>query len=383
MIRLMAITLSCIVSLNAQNINYAKHNIHTHTPKADTIQILGSYLKMNDTLDVLNIKESEFGTSTANYDSLGDMDGYEFELRYGISDSLMIDYTRTNENLSYGENELNNTRDELFLRYNFLNSKMSLFNGISVDVGYIKNSAKDIYIRNIDDINSMLDKVAKDEGVDYDMKIEPHPIVNTVYPYVINDYTNDPSNPTMLGNGLELTPYFSSEDLEDDSKYIRLLANITQSNLITDFFIGYKKTNISTFVDSSLHYETDISLQNELNSRNITPYKILNRDEEMIFAGVNFSIDNPKNGMAYELCYEYDTIIRDNGLDYRDYNHIIKAHISKVIDKNLLLTIGGKIMMTQFNGQIPYLYNKYSQTSFDHKYGYMNVGLSYKFNIGE
>jgi len=382
MIRLLTI-LFCVVGLNAQNINYAKHNIHTQTPKSGNIQILGSYLKMNDTLDVLDIKESEFGTSTANYDSLGDMDGYEFELRYSISDTLMLDYTRTNENISYGENVLNNNRDEIFLRYNFLNSKMSLINGLSIDIGYVKNRAKDIYIRDLDDINSMLDKVSTDEGVNYNIKIEPHPIVNPVYPYVINDYTNDPSNPTTLGNGLELSPYFSSENLSDESQYIRLLANITSSHLLTDFFIGYKKTKISTFVDSSLHYETDISLQNELDNRNITPYKRLDRDEEMAFFGVNISYDDTKYNMAYEFCYEYDMLFRDNGLDYRDYNHIIKANISKVIDKNLLLSVGGKIMMTQFSGQIPYLYNKYSQTSFDHKYGYMNIGLSYKFNIGE
>lgn len=382
MIRLLTI-LFCVVGLNAQNINYAKHNIHTHTPKSGNIQVLGSYLKMNDTLDVLNIKESEFGTSTVNYDSLGDMDGYELELRYSISDSLMLDYTRTNENISYGENVLNNNRDEIFLRYNFLNSKMSLINGLSIDIGYVKNRAKDIYIRDLDDINSMLNKVAKDEGVDYNIKIEPHPLAGSPFPHVLNDYTNDPVSPTVLGNGLELVPYFSSEDLSDESQYIRLLANITSSHLLTDFFIGYKKTKISTFVDSSLHYETDISLQNELDNRNITPYKSLNRDEKMAFVGVNISYDDAKNNMAYELYYEFDKIFRDNGLDYRDYNHIVKANISKVIDENLLLSVGGKIMMTQFSGQIPYLYNKYSQTSFDHKYGYMNIGLSYKFNIGE
>ena len=36
-------------------------------------------------------------------------------------------------------------------------------------------------------------------------------------------------------------------------------------------------------------------------------------------------------------------------------------------------------MFQQFNSSLPYLYNKYTQTQFDKKYGFAKFGLAYKF----
>jgi hypothetical protein len=97
----------------------------------------------------------------------------------------------------------------------------------------------------------------------------------------------------------------------------------------------------------------------------------------MLFAG--FSITKEKNGKIVEFSYEYDKFDRDDELGYIDFNHVINIGFSKVITKNLLFFVNGKLLYRQFNGEIPYLYNQYTQTSYDHKYGYTQMGIMISF----
>jgi len=94
-------------------------------------------------------------------------------------------------------------------------------------------------------------------------------------------------------------------------------------------------------------------------------------------AGFNYTLES--KDFIYEIGFEYDKFIRDEGLDYIDFNYIIDADISYKLSKQILLFAGAKIMYRQLNGEIPYLYNEYSQTSYDHKYGYTKYGLQYSY----
>ncbi|MNN81568.1 hypothetical protein D3C81_1984060 [compost metagenome] len=40
-------------------------------------------------------------------------------------------------------------------------------------------------------------------------------------------------------------------------------------------------------------------------------------------------------------------------------------------------------MLHQFNGVIPYLYNKYTKNKYDKKYGYAKVGFVYNFDTSK
>jgi len=58
---------------------------------------------------------------------------------------------------------------------------------------------------------------------------------------------------------------------------------------------------------------------------------------------------------------------------------VINATLAKHIGENWMIYGGVKLMYRQFNGEIPYLYNTYTQSTFDHKYGYVRFGIGYRF----
>ena len=166
-------------------------------------------------------------------------------------------------------------------------------------------------------------------------------------------------------------PYIALKNTYDKSKYFRILTGYYTTNSILDFYIGIKQTTI---------YNT-ITANDELvklaKDQGYDLKRSLNRDEQMYMLGFNYTIESKK--FIYELNMEYDKFIRDRGLDYIDYNFITDATISYKLTNNILLFSGAKIMYRQLNGIVPYLYNQYTQTSYDHKYGWARFGVQYSF----
>jgi len=176
----------------------------------------------------------------------------------------------------------------------------------------------------------------------------------------------------------------------DNSKYIRFLTGYYNKNSIFDFYIGYKTTKINTILTlNNLNklkelykelevfaskYDKDISdsksLLDEIEQN-------LARDEKMYMLGMNYTLESKR--FIYEFGLEYDKFIRDSGLDYIDFNYVLDMDIAYKYSKNTLLFTGAKILYRQLNGEIPYLYNQYTQTSYDHKYGYARFGVQYSF----
>lgn len=354
------------LALMAETMHYAVHDIHTLPLEKNRLEIALAKLQMNDTLDILKLKESEFG-NTASFASIGDLDGYTLTLRYGINDSLTLIANRTLQDISYSSETLTNTKDEIMLRYHLFDDALAVFNsGITFDIGYTKNYLKDFYFKNISEINNLISKPSilgklknkypqiTSAKFEY---YENHPILNDGYYFLINN----------MPQSLKSAPFISLSETEDDSYYVRLLTGIHFDKTIYDMYFGYKKTSIDTLV--SLNAEgtlTSFSMQEDFS-----------REESMFFLG--FTISKQFEDILFEFGYEYEKIFRESALNDIDYNHILQIHMSYLLDKNILLYAGGKIMYRQFNGQIPYLYNSFTQTTFDHMYGYATFGLQYNF----
>lgn len=94
---------------------------------------------------------------------------------------------------------------------------------------------------------------------------------------------------------------------------------------------------------------------------------------------MGFNVSTFFANLLWELNYEYSKILRGAGLEYVDFNHILHATLGRKLSENLLGFITAKYMYRQFNGEVPYLYNEYTQTTFDHNYGYVKFGLMYSF----
>jgi len=334
------------------NFDYISGDIHTLTQTPDKVGINLEYILLNDTVDVLNLKDKEFDAKTSN--AIGDLSGEKIGLTYGFNDTLMMRYNLSRQNLEYNNNKMNNTKNEFFVRKNFLQNDKKNFSGISLDVGAISNQLGNYYISNIDDIN----EVSKRYYVDKSYKLQKSN--GNLYAVSENSST-----------ALSYQPWVGIEDTNDMNFYFRAITGLNTENDMIDIFLGVKKTKISNKLVANKE------LVDVAKSHNIEIEKDLSRSEINYFAG--FSGRHQWDFLGIEYLYKYDRFQRDSGLDYVNFNHTVDITFDWQLEENLFLYMGGRAMYRQLNGEIPYLYNQYSQTTYDHEYGYSKFGLIYNF----
>ncbi|MEA2019018.1 MAG: hypothetical protein U9N59_11275, partial [Campylobacterota bacterium] len=325
-------------SLFSQNLNYAVHDIHTLTIPKNQFNFSYDYMLMNDTVDILNIKESEFGNST-KYDAIGDLNGHNIKLRYGILDNLMIGVKFKKEDIQYSSNTLTNTNVDTYMRYNIFNHKNTTLNsGLSFDIGYVSNKLDDFYLRNESEIDSLGDKVIQEKGIIKQITDNTDPILSNGDYYIFNNETADPNDKikldnnsfSALRNGLSVSDmWIALKNVSDESHYIRLLTGFYDKKQAIDFYIGFKKTKIKGVItanDEILDYASSIGEDIEVK---------LDRSESMYMIGMNYTLES-KN-FIYEFGFEYDKFIRDDSLSYVNFNYILDLDISYKYNKNTLL----------------------------------------------
>ena len=350
----------------SKNLNYVINDIHSLImPKSKVLVVLEKQ-KINDTIDIFNIKESEL-KSIKKYDAIGDMDGYRLNIKYGLNQNSMLNLEIKKQNIQMSSQYMHNKNYDIFLRYNFLQNNY-FSKSISFDIGYVVNKMDDLYIYDLQTINDLAKRYYKDTKFYIDqIKDDNDPILNKGDYFIPDLNTPNPNDKIILNE----KPYAVIKDTDDKSYYLRLIGGFYTTNSYHDFYGGVKLTKI----------KNTITANNELVKKAKTQgkelLKILDRDEKMVFIGYSYSKSIKK--YIIEFNYQYDRFFRDSGLDYINYNHIMQLHIARIINKNLFVYIGGKAMYRQFNGEIPYLYNKYSQTTYDHKYGYAKIGFGYLF----
>ncbi len=349
-----------VCTFAVDNINNTVLNIHSFTTVKNRIGIKGSFYKVNDTLDIFNVREHEIGT-LSRFGALGDMSGYEGEIRYSLTDRISINYKHEYLDIDYGGGGfIKNKRDDIFLRLNLYYHPYTFINAWSVDLGYTKNSSKPLDITKDEMLNAMIKKIAPNTSLS---------IKDGVVTY--GNYSA-----SIYENGKKVYPFVRVGDLKDSSYYVRLIMGKRFENSIFDLYAGYKKSDIDAKI--SIEPSNNTLIKDALNKLNIVIPK-LSRDEKSYFAGFTYTLEY--KDFLFETGYRYVYIDREDDIDYENSNHIIDMSISRIITKNLLFYIGGKIMTNQFNAQIPYLYNRYTQTQYDKKYGYAKFGFVYNFDL--
>jgi hypothetical protein len=79
---------------------------HAYTLNKNKKLFLFEFQKMNDTLDLFNLKEKELSTSFGN---IGDMYGYKFHFIYGLRDNITLYAIFQKQNIQYGEGTVSYT----------------------------------------------------------------------------------------------------------------------------------------------------------------------------------------------------------------------------------------------------------------------------------
>jgi len=348
----------------AKNIDYAREDVQTLVIPKGEIEISANYMLLNNSVDILNLRSKELSNS-ANFGSIGNLNGFNLGVRYGIDSNLMLNYKHDLKNITYLSSTMTNNSDELYLRYNIEAYNDALLNsGFSFDIGYKRDALRDFKLKNISDINTLIKRVLPNQNANIfyaDGK------TGTPLPKVEGYYANFKGTETKLNEA----PYISMTNTGDDSIFVRILNGLYTDSQLFNIYIAYKYTKIRNTISTSNQV---LRLAKD---KGYDLKKILNRDESMISLGFNYSL-NIKS-VVYELGYKYNKMFRSSDLGYIDYNHILNANISYIVTKSFFVNIGAKLMNRQFNGEIPYLYNRYTDTTFDHNYGYADIGFSYIF----
>ncbi|MCK4442172.1 MAG: hypothetical protein KAU90_09190, partial [Sulfurovaceae bacterium] len=240
--------------LYAGDTTYNKNNIHAFLPKTKEIQFNLYLEKINDTIDVFNIKKSELGSNKDT--TLGDMNGFGIDIGYTFNDKVYLNFGYSKKDLKYSDTKLNNKNIDLYLRYQLYKDKNSAF---AIDGGYSKNSADDIYIYNLRTINNRLKKMIGDNR---DISIK-------------EDNSNQYSAEYISSNGSKKTvnldnkPFIAIKDTSDSSLYTRAIYSYKKNNWLYDTYLGYSEISVSNSIDSSILYENDADLQNRFKNINL------------------------------------------------------------------------------------------------------------------
>ena len=335
------------------NMKYTLHSDHAFTmPKGKTLVIF-EYQKVNKTLDIFHIEDKSL---TNSFGGIGDLSGFAFKIYYGIKENLTGIGIIQKQKITYGSGNLNNLFLKADEKYQFF-SNFENTNALSLDFGIKFNKAGNINYTNKKYLETLAKKFLDVKNV----KIQNNKIgiVKNNGTTEILNLTSPPS--IELSNMKDITPFINFT-VEKEFQYAFFSA-----------FTGMSYTKIYTDIKANIN-PADESTKEKISKYNLS--KNLDRNEKTLNIGFNITTKTP---IIMELSYKYLRIFRNKGLNYINYNHIINLDFIKPVKKNWFVYLGGKLMYRQFNGVIPYLYNQYSQTTFDHKYGYARIGVGYYF----
>ena len=165
---------------------------------------------------------------------------------------------------------------------------------------------------------------------------------------------NSANNLSITGSSLGIS---QMSDLSDSSFYLRFIAGSKIKSSILDFYLGLKYTSIDTKIDATSH----------------------NRNEMALNSGFEYTVE--LGNYLIETGYEYIRLFNRDIDNIQSSNHIFNLTLSRALSQKLLLYVGSKYFIHQYNGVIPYLYNERTKDKFGQKFGYLTVGFVYNFDL--
>jgi hypothetical protein len=317
------------------------------------LEIGFDYGLLNDTVDILNLKSKTLKKiSNKNIGAIGDYKEYGLTLNYGISLKSMLSLQLKKRYLDYGAGTLK------FFTYDY--SFRKSFNSIlSLEFGYKGNIADNL---KMDDLSSMSYYLKK---VDPTLSFE----INDKFIIVKKEVQG---STVEVGFKKKENPYIKLKNMKDSTKYIRVTLGKTFEYFYPNMFLEYGHTDIKSEIDSNLKNIVPSAFTKYLPQLPIS----LDRTEWYYKYGFSLFFRTPFKTLT-SLQYSYIKINRKKSLSYMDNNHILDFKIGYFLSKRIILNFHAKYLKNQFNGEVPFLYNKYTQTTFDHQYGWVGFGVTY------
>jgi len=313
------------------------------------------YAVFNDAVDVFGFREKEKDklAVSSNF-SFGDYRALSLGVHYGLTHHLMLSFGYDYRTLGYQGVDLNLSGLKFSARY-------SLNGCFAVDIGVKYDQIKDTSVTNVEYINYYLHKFKSNLNLEVDSQ----------YVWYVLTY---PDMVVRYGLPKTAEPELRMEDLQDYTGYIRFTLGKAWEKFYPNIFFELGYTHIDTKMDTNLK---DMIPDGYMSYLPDFPLD-MSREEKYISAGFSLFFQTPYDTITH-IEYTYMYLFRDADINYAPKNQIIRADIAYLLTQNIILHVGGTYLHSQFNGVVPFLYNKYTQTTFDHPYGWAEVGVSYLF----
>lgn len=322
------------------------------------IEISADYLLMNSAVDIFDFRGEEIDTIDPNLrsESLGDLNGGRLIVNYGLFSRTTLhgEYIYRDVDLSFSDFQVHSL--EFSLRQGILGYGADRGPRVALDAGVRLDFGEDIRFGNIKRINSII------------RRIDPELSVDDIDSHLVFTRGDDQLFVTKTGRDpLEV----SVEDMEDHTLFIRLNAGAPFGPVFPNLFAEVGRSEIDSRVTSNVAQYIPVSFATAVDDLPLS----LDRTENYWKVGGDLLVALPF-GLQGNLEYYYLRLDRDESLDFVDYNHVLKGNLAYFLNDRIAINLGGTYYRRQFNGVIPFLYNKFTQTGFDHDYGVVHLGLS-------
>lgn len=323
------------------------------------VEVSAAHLRMDEHIDLLDLREREISAQTAKaFPGLGDMRGARLLLNWGLLPTTQLHGEYAWRNLDNGLLQMDIDSYELSLRQ-LLRRAAPGRPALLLDFGARVNRAGDSVIRAVDEIDLFVKRINRNYSV-----------------------AETPTH-LVVGNG-SATAFFPKadhprlavavEDLLDVTPFLRATCGWTLGAWEPALFVELGHSWIDSTIDSNLNAIVGTTFAAAAADFPID----LKRSESYLKGGFNLYGPGPW-GTQGNLRYEYLHLERDSGLDAVNDNHILKADLILPLAKHWALNLGATYYHRQLNGVIPFLYNRYTQSTYDHDYGTAHLGVVARF----
>jgi hypothetical protein len=317
------------------------------------LELSGRYLLVNDTVDVLNVRETRISGRDLFEASVGDYSGLRGILNYGLTHRLMFHYAYQSADLdtSLGTSStfrgldstrsLSTTSHDARLRLNLLGEDGRI-PALALEAGYILHDSEDTGI-------SFTGITAGNTRVDF---LERESI--------------------RLG------------DLRDDGFQFRLLASRSLAGFLPSAWVGYNRYRVETRISTSIDLP---SIRDNFD-------RTIDSDEDIFSLGLGLGIRYIRR-LPLHFSYEYLAVNRrtdtdeplnssilarfSNPQDTPGQNHVFCAHAAYWLTPRLNIHMDARLFLNHFLGIIPHYSNPFTAGFFDNTYGYLGIGVGFVF----
>lgn len=316
-------------------------------PRAAELEWSAELFGMNEQLDLFDFRSSSDACPGCPSDmTFGDSAGVKFLLNYGLNDSLSV-------HGEYSHWTLENGFDNVTIDSGVMSLRNKIGSSFVAEVGVRGNRGSSLQVTEYNRLNILLNYLLQDKTFSF-AEGTSHFIIKDEGTTLYLDKSEDPIRISVSG-------------MQDVTSYGRILYGLsTNKRLNATLFLEGGKSWIDTDIDVYLHPELAQLVE--------MPQLNVERSETFLKSGIDLLAQGPW-GTVWDLNWSYQRLFRDDDLNYVAYNQVLNGDLLIPLYSSAALRLGGSWYRRQLNGVVPFTYNQFTQTTFDHDYGTLRLGV--------